>query len=645
MNDWKQTIRAAFGENFWDEYKEKLNFPDTVISIDIVKSSLEESQNGLLICDLFGNILFSNKSILNQLGLQSPEILIHQNVSSLINSPGRNFLDYLDIKEDDDVLYDSKINLSKINEQSKELFLNVHLVYNYSKYPIGLIFIFKLLDNNPEPDVINKIKNNFYEFISDCSSKALVILKILYSGERDAINFTVLEMSSEFETLSGLTRKSSIGNTLSEIIPSMDEEWKQKIADVNNSLEPIEFTTFSTYYNKSYNIRAIPIDKDTVLVIANEAEKLFSDSQLIFDNKKLFYFKEAVEQSPAIVMITDKVGNILYVNKKFINITGYSFEEVLGKKPSILKSGHTSEEEYKALWKTISLGKEWKGEFLNKKKNGELYWEKIYISPIFNNEGQIENFLSTKEEITEIKKSKEELSDAINRADQANKVKTEFLAQMSHEIRTPINAILSFTSLLKDDLYEMVDEDIKQSFNVIKRAGNRIIRTIDLLLNMSEIQTGAYEPEFIEFDIFEETVSNVYSEYLMFAKDKNLKLSIQKNCSETTISTDEFAVRQILDNLVDNAVKFTEKGFIDIKVSRDEKNKLVVEVCDTGIGINDDYIIELFTPFSQEEKGYTRKYEGNGLGLALVKKYCEVNDYSIEVKTKKGEGTIMRLKI
>jgi len=124
----------------------------------------------------------------------------------------------------------------------------------------------------------------------------------------------------------------------------------------------------------------------------------------------LFKLSQAVQQSPASVIITDIQGNIQYVNPKFTEITGYSSEELIDKNPRIFKSGHTPDEVYKQLWETITSGKEWKGELLNKKKNGELYWERLRISPIFNGEGEIINFLGVKEDITESKKTSEQMN-------------------------------------------------------------------------------------------------------------------------------------------------------------------------------------------------------------------------------------------
>ncbi|MCA1761112.1 MAG: PAS domain S-box protein, partial [Bacteroidales bacterium] len=144
----------------------------------------------------------------------------------------------------------------------------------------------------------------------------------------------------------------------------------------------------------------------------------------------------AVEQSSVSVMITNREGRIEYVNPFFTELTGYSFEEAKGKNSNILKSGHQSKAFYQELWNTILSGNDWEGEMLNKKKTGEFYWEKAFISPILNSEGTITNFVAIKENITESKKMIEELVAAKEKAQESDNLKTAFLNNISHEIRT-----------------------------------------------------------------------------------------------------------------------------------------------------------------------------------------------------------------
>jgi len=160
---------------------------------------------------------------------------------------------------------------------------------------------------------------------------------------------------------------------------------------------------------------------------------------------------------------------------------------------------------------------------------------------------------------------------------------------------------------------------------------------------MSEIQAGIYDYVSKYINVATDLLDPVRNELVYVAAEKGLSFNVNIQTEDLYIWADEYTVGQIVNNLVDNAIKYTQKGKVDINIYRNDQNKLVIEVIDTGIGISEDYLPLLFTPFSQEEQGYTRKFEGNGLGLALVKKYCELNNADIEVESKKGLGSTFRV--
>jgi len=186
-----------------------------------------------------------------------------------------------------------------------------------------------------------------------------------------------------------------------------------------------------------------------------------------------------------------------------------------------------------------------------------------------------------------------------------------------------------------------IEDDLLEGFYVVNHAGARIIRTVDLILNMSELQTKSYKPIMTEIDLITDIIMPLLAESKLYAESKGLTLDLKVNDSakEVLIVRDRYSVGQIFANLIDNAIKYTEKGGVTVEVSPYHSGSINVKVTDTGIGISKEYLSELFAPFSQEEQGYTRKYEGNGLGLALVKKYCEINNADIKVDSQKGKGS------
>ena len=242
-------------------------------------------------------------------------------------------------------------------------------------------------------------------------------------------------------------------------------------------------------------------------------------------------------------------------------------------------------------------------------------------------------------DITEVRDAEMKLIEAKEKAEAADKLKSIFLAQMSHEIRTPINSIVSLSYIIEEELVQYADEDINTCFSLIKSSGDRIIRTVDLVLNLSEILAGAYQENFEIFDLVENVLQNLFEEYFVQAKDKKLIMTIENKLDNSLINADLKTVEEIFIQLLDNAIKYTETGHIYLRIFFEEEDKIVVEIEDEGIGISEEYLSKLFIPFSQEQMGYTRIYEGNGIGLALVFEYCKLNKATITAESEKGKGS------
>lgn len=241
--------------------------------------------------------------------------------------------------------------------------------------------------------------------------------------------------------------------------------------------------------------------------------------------------------------------------------------------------------------------------------------------------------------VKKIKSTREEIIESKEEAEKSNRLKSEFLAQMSHEIRTPVNTILNFSSLIKYELGKNIDSLIKDCFTSIELGGKRLIRTIDLILNMSEIQANSYKASFDQITLNSDVLNPLIDEFKYVAAAKNLYLNFESKINDDKLTGDNYTLTQLFNNLIDNALKYTHKGGVDIRLYRNGSNQIVVSVKDTGIGISNEYKKVMFQPFTQEEQGYTRKFEGTGLGLALVKKYCELNGADIQLFSEKGNGS------
>ncbi len=241
-------------------------------------------------------------------------------------------------------------------------------------------------------------------------------------------------------------------------------------------------------------------------------------------------------------------------------------------------------------------------------------------------------------DISDKKRAMVELVKAKEKAELSDKMKSEFLAQMSHEIRTPINVIKSYTALIREELESKIDPEIATLFDAVSNGSDRLTRTMDLILNLSQVQSGSYDKKTEDIDLHFEVLLPLVKNFANDSAEKGIELKLENGLADTHINGDLYSINQIFSHLIDNAIKFTDNGSVIIK-SGIENDKLFVSVSDSGRGISKEYLPELFKPFSQEETGYTRSFDGNGLGLALVKKYCELNDLEISVKSKKGEGS------
>ncbi len=362
--------------------------------------------------------------------------------------------------------------------------------------------------------------------------------------------------------------------------------------------------------------------------------------------EKLHLMGKALEQSPVSITISDREGLIEYVNPKFSEITGYSQDEVMGTRSDILNSKEHSNAFSKSIRNTVTSGKDWIGEVQNQRKNGDHYWESLIISPIFDAAGQITNFISIKEDITERKRMIREVIEAKDKAEEAEHLKSAFLANMSHEIRTPLNAILGFTTLLTSSK-NMTEKTRKDYIFIINKSAEGLLRIINDILDISKLETGQvkiYKQAFL----IEPVLKSLHVQYenkLAESGIAAITLDRFSTSPELEIVADKTRLTQILSNLLDNACKYTESGTITFGVSRVFDGQVELTVSDTGIGISLKDQESIFERFRQVGESNIRINSGNGLGLAIVKSLVELMEGQIEFKSILDEGTSFRIRL
>jgi PAS domain S-box-containing protein len=343
----------------------------------------------------------------------------------------------------------------------------------------------------------------------------------------------------------------------------------------------------------------------------------------------------------SILSVADRTGRIVDINTGFCRISGYTREELVGQDHRILNSGVHPKQFWVTVWRTIASGRAWRGEVCNRRKDGSLYWVDSTIVPCFGPGGVIEKYVSIRFDITAQKAAEAELVSARVEAQAASAAKSEFLANMSHEIRTPMTAILGYTDLLSADGDRAAAPRQRLEYiETIRRNSEHLLAIINDILDLSKIEAGKMTVEDTETRPAQ-IVHDVLSLMDVRARAKGLTLTAAFDSPvPEIIRSDPLRLRQILVNLVGNAIKFTEVGSVDLRITCEPSARtLRFEVTDTGIGLTEDQQSQLFKAFVQADTSTTRRYGGTGLGLRICKRLAEILGGDISVRSRPGEGS------
>jgi len=457
----------------------------------------------------------------------------------------------------------------------------------------------------------------------------------------------------------------SRGQLISLDLPVLGRQWFELSTSLKaGDVLPRRFMVLSR--NVSDRLAA----QEAAGVARNEAHRLLAEAEntrlallsMLEDQKliegQLRKLSQAVEQSPETVVITNLEANIEYVNQAFVETSGYSLDEVLGRNMRLLGSGQTPAATYAALWDALRAGQVWAGELINRRRNGEIYYEHAVISPIRQPGGEVTHYLAIKQDITEKKRINEELvqhrhhlEDLVEQrtgellaakeaAEVASRAKSAFLANMSHEIRTPMNAIAGLTHLL---LRVCQDEEQLDKLGKIKQSADHLTGVINDILDISKIEAGKFELETIEFDLGEllESAGALMRDK---AQAKGLALHVAAPPElGGRLRGDPTRLKQALLNYLGNAVKFSEQGSVSLCCSLLGISGNVVslrfEVSDTGIGVEPEVLGRLFNAFEQADNSTTRHYGGTGLGLVITRHLAELMGGEAGVSSVPGEGS------
>ncbi|ESP90783.1 MULTISPECIES: PAS domain-containing hybrid sensor histidine kinase/response regulator [Pseudoalteromonas] len=349
----------------------------------------------------------------------------------------------------------------------------------------------------------------------------------------------------------------------------------------------------------------------------------------------------AIESCDVGIVITDaykKDMPLSFINSAFKRITGYD-DGVIGKNCRFLQGEQTSESALESIREAIKMQQPHREKILNYRKNGEPFWNNMHIGPVLDENKKLIAYVGILQDVTEQIKQQKALADAKVQAEQASEAKSAFLASMSHEIRTPMNGVLGMLNLMMNS---PLDDEQKHRARLAMNSANSLLNLINDILDFSKVDAGKLELELLDFDL-RELFGDFSESAALQAQSKGIELVLDiVKVDSSVVKGDPSRLRQILSNLVGNAIKFTDEGEIIIRAELTEVQgnlRLDCSIIDSGIGIPLSKQHKLFETFSQVDSSTTRKYGGTGLGLSIVKKLCELMGGSIGVKSDEGHGS------
>lgn len=458
------------------------------------------------------------------------------------------------------------------------------------------------------------------------------------------------------EQLFGWTKEESIGKSMTELfIP------QHMRAAHSNGMNRYLSTGVSHIINKELELTAInksgeefPVELIVVTYQQNGKKFFCGFLKDISSRKKSENLLKAQEEKYRNIIANMNLGllevdneeNILFANQSFCEISGYTSTELIGSKTDMF---FLSEQEQSLLAKKHQLrtqGVSDSYEIAIKNKRGEIRWWFISGAPNYNDKGKLIGSIGIHLDITKQKQLESELADAKNKAEEASVAKEAFLANMSHEIRTPLNAIIG---MIRELSREELSNKQQTYLSHTDTAARHLLSIVNSILDISKIEAGELELDEHDFSL-EALIANIKSILYMKASTKQLQLSCSISDAVWPAHLgDSSRIRQVLINLMDNAIKFTLEGFVKLSVqvqSEDDKNQTIsIRIEDSGIGMDAAYLKQLFSKFSQAEKSTSRRFGGTGLGMSITREIIKMMGGTIEVESSQGKGTTFYIEI
>lgn len=347
-----------------------------------------------------------------------------------------------------------------------------------------------------------------------------------------------------------------------------------------------------------------------------------------------------LKSSVTVVDATSPEQPLIYVNEQFTALTGYTSEEVVGQNCRFLQGRDTNPETVSKIRKALNRQESIKIDILNYTKSGQQFWNELNIDPIFDDEGQCLFFVGIQYDISERKYAEEQLRRAARMAEMNSRGHLEFIGKLNHELRTPLNGIMGMIELTS---MGEISEEQKEYLDLARQSGEALLNIVNNSLDMAKLGRGKMQVEQVEFQPLK-LIQQIVRTHELAAEQKKVQLRCQADMQVPDVLVgDPLRLRQVLDNLLSNAIKFTEQGEVllqlDVKEQHGDTVTLLFSVSDTGIGIPEEKLHQLFEAFTQTDVSHARRFGGSGLGLTICKELLELMQGDIAVESVPGQGT------
>ncbi|ASV73361.1 Sensory transduction histidine kinase [Thermogutta terrifontis] len=564
---------------------------------------------------------------------------------------------------------------------------------------VGAVLVFRdVTEQYRQREQLRESERRFRLLMGNAPA-AIAIHKIVFDEHGTPVDSEFVDVNPAFEKDTGKKKEEVCGRRVLALYPDIREEWLEMLHILVKRSQPVECEKYYPALDRWYQISAYRIDADHfAIVFVNISASKRAEQTLRAREAQLRAITDSAGDG---ILLTDESGRIVFCNPAAENIFGYSAEELLGRplqelvanekvssvqkqitieKPTDLKNSSCASQSAPGQVDTLcdtclvrskcssvpvrdNLRRTCRVEATGCRKDGSRIPVELTLSTL-----QLDNawhYVAIVRDISERKAAEEQLAkyaavleannqallELYEKAEVATQAKSEFLANMSHEIRTPMTAILGYAEMLLEELtQEGCKSEHRAALQTIQRNGNYLLQLINDVLDLSKIEAGKMRLEMQPFPL-RETLDEIIALMRIRAEEKKLPLRLEVLTPlPDLIISDPVRIRQILINLIGNAIKFTEQGEVRVRVScmpqeEPDHARLRLDVIDTGIGIPPELMARLFQPFTQGDSSTSRKYGGTGLGLSISKRLAEMLGGEITVTSTPGKGSTFTVTI